>query len=142
MPLLERLENDPLARHLGVELLEVKAGYARARMALEPFHRNAFGLVHGGAIFGLADCVFQAASNSHGVFSVAVQASISYFRAPDGNVLFAEATEVSRTNRLAHYSIRITQEGDALIALFQGFVYRRPDKSPPDAASDARGAPA
>lgn len=141
MELFERLNNDPLARHLGVELLEVKAGYAKARMALEPFHRNAFGLVHGGAIFGLADCVFQAASNSHGVFSVAVQASISYFRAPAGGVLFAEATEVSRTKRLAHYSIRITQERDELIALFQGFVYRMPDKNPPDAPPGGRGAP-
>jgi len=130
--LYKRLEEDPFARHLGVELLDVREGFARARMPLKPFHRNAFGLIHGGAIFGLADSVFQAASNSHGVFSVAIQASISYLLAPSAKILHAEATEVSKTNRLANYSIRITQDGDQLVALFQGFVYRMPEKAPPE----------
>jgi acyl-CoA thioesterase len=123
------LENDAYASHLGIELLALEAGYARARMPLETFHGNMYGMVHGGAMFSLADFVFQAASNSHGVVAVAVQANITYLQAPRGETLYAEAAEVSCTRRLATYSIRVTEEGDKLVATFQGTVYRMPDKA-------------
>ena len=122
------LENDAYASHLGIELLALEEGYARARMAVKPFHANMHGMVHGGAMFSLADFAFQAASNSHGVLAVAVQANITYLQAPRTKTLYAEATEVSRTRRLATYSIRVTEDGDKLTALFQGTVYRMPDK--------------
>ena len=115
------LENDAYASHLGIELLSLDAGRARASMPVKNFHTNMHGMVHGGAIFSLADFVFQAASNSHGVLAVAVQA-------PRRKILYAEANEVSRTRRLATYSIRVTEEGDRLVAMFQGTVYRMPDK--------------
>jgi acyl-CoA thioesterase len=123
------LENDAYASHLGIELLALEAGYARARMPVKAFHGNMHGMVHGGAMFSLADFVFQAASNSHGVVAVAVQANITYLQAPRTETLYAEATEVSRTRRLATYSIRVTEDGDKLVAMFQGTVYRMPEKS-------------
>jgi acyl-CoA thioesterase len=122
------LENDAYASHLGIELLSLDAGRARASMPVKNFHTNMHGMVHGGAIFSLADFVFQAASNSHGVLAVAVQAGITYLQAPRRKILYAEANEVSRTRRLATYSIRVTEEGDRLVAMFQGTVYRMPDK--------------
>jgi acyl-CoA thioesterase len=125
----EKLGKDAFAAHLGIEMLALDAGCARARMPLEPFHGNMYGMVHGGAIFSLADYVFQAASNSHGVLAVAIQANITYLQAPRTKVLYAEASEVSRTRRLATYSIRVTEEGKNLVALFQGTVYRMPDKA-------------
>ena len=125
----EGLENDAYASHLGIELLAIEAGYARARMPVKAFHGNMHGMVHGGAMFSLADFVFQAASNSHGVLAVAVQASITFLQAPRTKILYAEASEVSRTRRLATYSIRVTEEGDKLVATFQGTVYRMPDKA-------------
>jgi acyl-CoA thioesterase len=97
-------------------------------MSVQPLHGNMYGMVHGGAIFSLADFVFQAASNSHGVLAVAVQANITYLQAPRTKILYAEASEVSRTRRLATYSIRVTEEGNKLVAMFQGTVYRIPDR--------------
>jgi acyl-CoA thioesterase len=122
------LENDNYASHLGIELLSMEAGSARARMPVKAFHSNMHGMVHGGAMFSLADFVFQAASNSHGVVAVAINANISYIQAPRTKVLYGEATEISRTRRLATYSIRVTDEEEKLIAMFQGTVYRMPDK--------------
>jgi acyl-CoA thioesterase len=124
-----RLEQDAFAKHLSMELVELEPGRARARMHVTPCHMNAFQMVHGGAIFSLADYVFQAASNSHGVLSVAVQATISYVKAPQSEVLYAEAEEVSCTRRLATYSIRVTDEEEKLVAQFQGTVYRMPEKT-------------
>jgi acyl-CoA thioesterase len=123
------LDRDAYASHLGIELEDLEAGYARARMPIEPVHANMYGMVHGGAIFSLADFVFQAASNSHGVLAVAVQANITYLQAPRTKILYAEAREVSRTTRLATYSIRVTEEADRLVAMFQGTVYRMPEKA-------------
>ena len=122
------MAQDPFAGHLGIELLGLEAGSARARMPVEEFHKNPFGMVHGGAIFALADYVFQAACNSHGVLAVAIQASITYLQAAKSPVLYAEASEVSRTRRLGTYAIRVTEEGGALVALFQGTAYRMPEK--------------
>jgi acyl-CoA thioesterase len=122
------LERDAYASHLGIELLDLAPGSARARMPVQAFHGNMHGMVHGGAIFSLADFAFQAASNSHGVLAVAVQAGITYLQAPGSKALYAEASEVSRTRRLATYAIRVTEEGDRLVALFQGTVYRMPEK--------------
>jgi len=113
-----------------MELVDLAPGRATARMRVNPSHRNAFGMVHGGAIFSLADYVFQAASNSHGVLAVAVQAAISFVKAPRSSTLHAEAEEVSCTRRLATYLIRVTEDGGGLVAQFQGTVYRMPDKSP------------
>jgi len=120
--------NDCFARHLGIEVLEYSEGKARARMEIHPHHLNSAGTLHGGAIFSLADAVFSVASNSHGTLAVAINASISYFRALKRGVLMAEAKEVSLNPKLATYLIRVEDEKGDAIALFQGTVYRKKDR--------------
>jgi acyl-CoA thioesterase len=122
-------QEDKFANHVGIELLEVSAGSARARMDIKPHHLNAVGIVHGAAIFSLADLAFAMASNSHGNVAVAVNVSISYMKAASKGVLYAEAAEVSRNPKLASYTVRVTDERDDLIAIFQGMVYRKKDKN-------------
>lgn len=116
---------DQFARHCGIELLEVNEGRAKARMALTPDHLNGVGIAHGGAIFTLADLAFAAASNSHGTVAVAINASISYLKAASAGVLIAEAEEVACHPKLGSYTIRVTDESGALVALFQGMTYRK-----------------
>jgi acyl-CoA thioesterase len=73
------VQRDEYARHIGVEILDYGRGTARARMKIGRQHRNSAGMVHGGAIFSLADAVFSIASNSHGTLAVAINVSISFF---------------------------------------------------------------
>jgi acyl-CoA thioesterase len=127
-PIKKFFKHDKFAEHVGIELLAVSEGYARAALEIKPHHLNAVGIVHGAAIFSLADLVFAVASNSHGTVAVAVNATISFLKATSGGRLTAEATEVSRNAKLASYTIRITDEQEQLIALFQGMVYRKKDK--------------
>jgi len=133
-PIKALFERDAFARHLGIELLEVGAGRARVRMALRPEHFNTLGGVHGGAIFGLADCAFGAASNSHGTLALAINVSISFLRPVEGEALYAEAVELSRSRRLGSYLVRVTQEDKELVAVFQGMAYRREEPLPTPAA--------
>jgi len=121
----EFFKNDRFAAHNGIELLEVSEGYAKARMRIEDKHLNGISVVHGGAIFTLADLAFAAASNSHGTVAVAINASIWYVKAAMEGTLFAEAKEVSLNPKLATYSIEITDEGGEIFAAFEGMVYRK-----------------
>ena len=57
-PVRTGLQDDAYAAHLGIELLALEPGYARARMPVKAFHGNMYGMVHGGAMFSLADFVF------------------------------------------------------------------------------------
>jgi len=122
------LKNDRFAEHIGVRLVDVGEGRAKATLEITEKHLNGVNILHGGAIFALADFVFAAASNSHGTVAVAINAGISYFKAIDTGTLTAEATEVALNPKLASYTIRVTNEADDLIALFQGMVYRKKDR--------------
>ena len=121
------IEKDLFAKHLGIEVLSHGPGTARAVMAIKDHHRNSAGMVHGGAIFSLADAVFSVASNSHGTLAVAINVSISFFKSATGGTLTATAEEVSLNPRLATYLIAVTDDAGNKIALFQGTVYRKKD---------------
>jgi acyl-CoA thioesterase len=121
-------KNDRFARHSGIELLEIAPGRAKAKMTIADAHLNGVNVVHGGAIFTLADLAFAAASNSHGTVAVAINASIWFVKAGTQGTLFAEAREVSRNPKLATYSITITDDAGEIVALFEGMVYRKKDQ--------------
>ena len=121
------VQKDHFASHLGVEMLEYGSGRARATMTLQKHHLNSAGMTHGGAIFSLADAVFSAASNSHGTLAVAINVSISFFKAVSSGTLTAEAEEISLNPKLATYLITVKNERGDRIALFQGTVYRKKD---------------
>ena len=116
-------KNDRFAKHSGIELLEIAEGRAKAKMVVTDAHLNGVNVVHGGAIFTLADLAFAAASNSH-----AINASIWFVKAGREGTLFAEAKEVSRNPKLATYAIEVTDEAGEIIAIFEGMVYRKKDQ--------------
>ncbi|MEI7729821.1 MAG: PaaI family thioesterase [Verrucomicrobiota bacterium] len=124
------LHNDRFAALSNIELVEVSLGHARAKMTIQSHHHNGLGIVHGGAVFTLADFTFAAASNSHGTMAVAINASISIMKASKSGVLYAEAKEVSRNPKLGNYSVEIKDDQGELVALFHGLAYRKTDKLP------------
>ena len=121
------VDKDQFAKHLGVEILEYSPGKAKARMKLQQHHLNSAGTVHGGAIFSLADAVFSVASNSHGTLAMAINVSISFFKAVKTGTLVAEGREVSFNPKLATYLIDVKDEDGNAVAFFQGTVYRKKD---------------
>jgi len=121
-------KNDRFAEHVGIELLEVSEGRAKAKMEIKEHHLNGIDIAHGGAIFSLADLVFAVASNSHKTIALGINASISYLKAAASGTLIAEAKEVSLNPKLATYEVRVTDETDDIIAIFLGTVYRKKDK--------------
>lgn len=116
---------DRYAAHSGIEIIEVRKGYCRARMQVEDCHLNSVDVVHGGALFTLADLAFAVASNSHGQVALAINAHITYLQAVANGVLYAEATEVDQPRKLGAYEVVITDDNGQVIATFNGMVYRK-----------------
>lgn len=115
----------PLYGLLGVEMVAWSPGTSRFRLATRPEHANLGGSVHGGVLFSLADAAFEVACNAYGRVAVALETSCHYSAATMvGDVLQAEAVEVSRTRRTASYRIEIRAEGDDLRAWYMALAYR------------------
>ncbi len=116
---------DRFAAHNGIELLDAGPGWAKARMTAADQHLNAADVVHGAALFTLADLVFAVASNSHGQLALGINVSISYLKAARAGVLTAEAKEVSCNSKLATYTMEVRDAAGDLVALAQGTVFRK-----------------
>jgi acyl-CoA thioesterase len=116
---------DLFAEFVGIELLDAEGGRAKAKLRLKEHHRNSIGLIQGGAIFTLADLAFAAAVHSRGQIAVAIHCSISYLKAAKGDLLQAEAAEVSCGPKIAVYTVRITDTSGEVISLFEGMAYRK-----------------
>ena len=130
--ILQGMKNDRFATANGVELVELRLGWAKATLKIEDRHLNSIGIVQGGAIFTLADFAFGAASKTGGRATVAVSTNLSFLRATRTGTLYAEASEVSRSKRFSTCTIRVTNDQGELVALFQGTAYIKDEPFPPE----------
>src|SRR5437660_10922442 len=111
---------DDASRGLGMEIAEIKSGWATLTMIVRPEMVNGQRIAHGGFIFTLADSAFAFACNSHNDRAVAAQGSITFIRPGKlGDKLVATAREISRNGRSGIYDVRVTVEY-TLIAEFSG----------------------
>ena len=105
----------------GISIDDAREGYALIRMKLRDDMLNGHRIGHGGMIFALADTAFAYACNSRNEITVAQNASISFLApAQPGDVLIAEAREVSRSGRSGVYQVSVKTAAGAVIAEFTG----------------------
>jgi acyl-CoA thioesterase len=129
--MINRVQEEPFARKMDLELIELNEGYSVVEMTFTEDKENIFGMAHGGAVFALIDEAFETAANSHGTVAVALNMNITYTAAAArGGRLRAEARELNRTPRTAVYDIKVTDEHQTLIAVCQALVYRKKNPLP------------
>ena len=117
--------NDAFSQWLGIERIEDGVGTSVLRMTVREEMTNGFGIAHGGISFSLADSALAFACNSHGRKSVSIECDINHLQQiRTGDILTARAEEVSRSNKLAAYHIKVANQDDVLVAIFKGLVYR------------------
>lgn len=119
------VENDKFAKYTGITVVHAEPGYAEARVELEEHHRNGLDMVQGGLTFTLADVAAAAAGNAGGIPTVAIGATISYFRPPAGKILTAKAREVSAAGRICSYAVEVRDDRDTLVSSMQVTGYRK-----------------
>ena len=110
---VERLfELDQFSSWLGISIIDTKDGYSKIQMVLRREMMNGFGIAHGGITFALADSAFAFAC-------------ISFPRAgKEGDILTAEAKQVSKTTRTGLYLIEVRNQHNEMVALFKGTCYK------------------
>jgi acyl-CoA thioesterase len=122
----QHINQDPFARFLGIELLELREGYSKTTLVVEDHMLNFHGVPHGGVIFSLADAAFAAACNSYGQAAVALHVDVSFLAAVEvGTRLIAEATEEHLGGHTGLYRLIVTKEDGTLVALCHGTAYRK-----------------
>ena len=124
--------DDAASAMLGMQVVEVAPGRARVSMLVRPDMVNGHDLCHGGVIASLADSAFALACNSHGPVTVAAGFSIDFLRPGRlGQVLHADAREVSRRGRSGIYDVTVRAddpEAGEVIAEFRGRSRTLPDR--------------
>ena len=117
--------SDLFSQWLGIEILESKIGMCKLKMTVRKEMCNGFGILHGGVTFSFADSALAFAANSHGRLSVALECSISYPNPVNvDDTLYAEASEVSMSNKIGIYNIPVSNQKGELVGVFKGSVYR------------------
>ncbi len=118
-------EKDALAKLLGIEIIDIKPGYAKTTLQVNPDLVNSLAMTHGATVFALTDMALAAASNSHGKVAVALSVSINFMQATYvGDRLYAIATEEKVTNRTGIYRVVVETEKGEKVAVATGTVYR------------------
>jgi acyl-CoA thioesterase len=118
-------KNDRYAVFSGIELTDVKPGWATAQLEIRDMHLNAGNVVQGGAIFTLADLAFAAAVNAYGNLAMSIETSIRYFKGVSSGMLYAEAKMIHLHKKLATFQVEITHDSGELIALFTATAFRK-----------------
>ena len=115
------LSRDEASRSLGMEIEDVKPGFARLRMTVRAQMLNGHGMCHGGVVFALADSAFAVACNTYNAVTVAAAASIDFLASTGVNEqLIAEARELWRSKRSGIYEVSVSNPRGEPVALFRG----------------------
>ena len=123
--LKDMLSHDRFAAEAGVELLEVREGYAKARMLVTDKHLNGGGVCQGGALFTLADLAFAAVANSRNLLTLSLNANITFLRAVSSGYVYAEAVETFNHAKVPFIEVRIIDEEGCPVAVFTSSGYRK-----------------
>ena len=109
--------NDIFCRENGIQLTEIREGYAEASMEIDEHKFNANDVVQGGAIFTLADFAFAGASNSfEGVRCSSMGATINFLRPGAGAHLTARAQVVNLGKRSCLVETDVFNDSGKLVA--------------------------
>jgi len=115
------LSNDPYCQWLGIETLQIEAGYSKIKMKIRPEMLNGLGVVHGGILFSLADSAFGFACNNRNNKSLALETSINFLKPVySGDELVAETKEFHNGSSTGLYQVSIYNQHHVTVALFKG----------------------
>lgn len=122
--IMEKFHKDTFPHNLGITIVELRLGYSRVRLQITKEMQNLHGMVHGGAIFTLADTALGLAANTRGK-AVGLQVSINYIRpVTPGTALIATGEEEQLNKTTGVYNVTVETEDGKKVALFRGVVFR------------------
>ncbi len=114
--LRKRMEGNEYVRHLGVELLELREGYAYGRMPYKKELANPYGFLHGGSLYSLADIVAGNGACMDGRYVTTVSGTMNYLEpAVNTEYVYCEARKLRSGRNLAVFEVRLRDDAGTLL---------------------------
>src|ERR1700761_4995299 len=111
----------PLARHLGVEIVEASPEGVVARLTVTEAICTSGGILHGGALMALADTAGAIGASLNlpdGANTTTIESKTNFLgRAPVGMEITATTTPIHRGRRSSVWQTRVTDPAGKLLAL-------------------------
>lgn len=112
----KRLQANAFMLHNYIEMESVEPDCAVFRLNIRPESKNPYGMVHGGAIYTLADNATGSAAHTDGRFYVTQTSALHFLRNQSEGTVRAEAHVRHRGRSTCLVAVDITGEGGTLIA--------------------------
>lgn len=108
---------NPFIDYLGIELTELRPGYASGELKVTNHHQNLINSIHGGCLYTLADIVACTAASSRGQLVTTLSVDFHYLRPGIGTTrLYAKATEIKDGKRIMVYNCSVYDQYDVELA--------------------------
>lgn len=114
--LCQMIEKNTFAKTIGLEMLELREGYAEGRIPVKEESKNPLGTMHGGCLYSLADIVSGTAATLRGNYVTTVSGELSFLRpAADTQYVTAKAQEIRFGKNLAVYRVDLVDDAGTVL---------------------------
>lgn len=114
--LCQMIEENSFAKTIGLEMLELREGYAEGRIPVKEESKNPLGTMHGGCLYSLADIVSGTAATLRGNYVTTVSGEFSFLRpAADTQYVTAKAQEIRFGKNLAVYRVDLVDDAGTVL---------------------------
>lgn len=114
---LEEMLKKGMPGELGIRFAAIEEGYVRAMMPITDRHTNVYGMVHGGAMYTLADTTTGFAARTYGGRVVTLNGSMNYLTgSPDTTKIFCDGRVVRHGRKTIVVSAEVYDEFGTLMA--------------------------
>lgn len=107
---------NPFMAHCGIEAVCAGPDLSEVKMTISPTSKNLHGVVHGGLLFTLADCVAGLTARSDGRDYVTQSSHFNFIRNLPEGTIHAYGTPVHRGRTVAIIHIQLKDEAGHLLA--------------------------
>lgn len=118
----ERLAKNTFSNYNFMELEALEPDYAVYKMEIHPESKNPYGMVHGGALYTLADDAAGMAVHTDGRNYVTQNGSLNFLTNQPSGVIRAAGRVLRRGRSTVLVDVKITNENGVLLAAGQ-FIY-------------------
>ena len=113
---LARLEKNGFMNNNHIEMEQVERDYAVFRLQVRPENRNVYGMVHGGAIYTLADNATGSAAHTEGRNYVTQSGTLHFLRNQREGIIRAQARVRHRGRSTVLVAVDVVGDDGTLLA--------------------------
>ena len=113
---LARLEKNGFMNYNHIEMETVEQDYAVFRLQVRPENRNVYGMVHGGAIYTLADNATGSAAHTDGRNYVTQSGTLHFLRNQREGIIRAQARVLHRGRSTVLVAVDVVGDDGTLLA--------------------------